>query len=203
MKKLIYGTGNSGKLHLMREYLEGMDIEISGLRELNISFAEPEECGNNPLENARQKAEFYYSILKKPVFSCDSGLYIEGLPEEEQPGVHVRNVNGKRLTDAEMTAYYAEIAHRLGGKCMAVYRNAICLILSDTEKYEYDGKDISGEPFYLVDRPVKQAEDGFPLDPISIDPASGRYFTECNESGDFGREKEGFRKFFSEVLFRR
>ena len=42
--------------------------------------------GRTPLENARQKAEFYYSIFKMPVFSCDSGMYIEGLPEEEARG---------------------------------------------------------------------------------------------------------------------
>ena len=123
MLKLIYGTGNKGKLNLMREYLEGLDVVIEGLDQVDISFEEPEECGKDPLENARQKAEYYYSVFKRPVFSCDSGLYIEGLSDEEQPGVHVRNVNGRRLSDREMTEHYSEIAHRLGGKCKAKYVN--------------------------------------------------------------------------------
>ena len=29
----------------------------------------------------------------------DNNLYIEGLPEEKQPGTHVRRINGKELND--------------------------------------------------------------------------------------------------------
>lgn len=39
-----------------------------------------------------------------PVFSCDSGLYfdgVHGVQEEIQPGVHVRNVNGRSLLDED------------------------------------------------------------------------------------------------------
>ena len=140
--KLIYGTGNPGKFSMMKEALKELDVELLSLRDLPAVQEEPEETGRTPLENARQKAEFYYSIFKMPVFSCDSGMYIEGLPEEEQPGVHVRNVGGRRLSDAEMTAYYAGIAHRLGGRCMAEYRNAICLILDENRRYEHYGPDI-------------------------------------------------------------
>ena len=98
--KLIYGTGNPGKFSMMKEALKELDVELLSLRDLPAVQEEPEETGRTPLENARQKAEFYYSIFKMPVFSCDSGMYIEGLPEEEQPGVHVRNVGGRRLSDA-------------------------------------------------------------------------------------------------------
>lgn len=96
---------------------------------------------------------------KRPVFSCDSGLLIEGLSTQEQPGVHVRVKDGIRMTDGQMTAYYSGIAHRLGGCCRARYQNAVCLILSETKRYEYDGEDIGGEAFYLVDR-GKGAEGG-------------------------------------------
>ena len=57
------------------------------------------------IENARIKALAYYAALKRPVFTCDSGLYIDGLADSEQPGVHVRMVNGKRLTDDEMVVH--------------------------------------------------------------------------------------------------
>ncbi len=168
--KMIYGTGNPGKLGWMREHLEVLGIEVIGLKDVDIPFQEPEECGKSPLENARQKAEYYYSVFRQPVFSVDSGLYICGLSEEEQPGVHVRNVNGRRLSDSEMTEYYAGIAHRLGGKCMAQYRNAVCLIMSEAERYEYDEWDIGSNWFYLVDQPLMDQEKaGLPLDRISVD----------------------------------
>ena len=100
---LIYGTGNAGKLDLMRHYLSTLqEIRLLGLKDLPFCWGEIEECGKDPLENARQKALAYYRICGQPVFSQDSGLYIEGLPKERQPGVHVRRVNGVNLTDEQM-----------------------------------------------------------------------------------------------------
>ena len=34
--------------------------------------------------------------------SMDDGLYIENIPEELQPGLFVRRVNGKELNNEEM-----------------------------------------------------------------------------------------------------
>lgn len=48
---------------------------------------------------------YYYSILGKPVFSCDSALYIREQCEEGHPGVRIRRVNGCEMDD-EVTAYY-------------------------------------------------------------------------------------------------
>ena len=197
--KIVYATGNPGKFGMMKEFLEGMEMELVSLSELGRSLKEPEECGKFPLENARQKAAYYFNILRQPVFSCDSALFIEGLPAEEQPGVHVRNRDGKRMTDSEMTEYYAGIAKRFGGKCIARYQNAICLILDGGRRYEYDGEDISGGRFYLVDAPVEQKEEGFPLDCISVDMESGTYFTQREEISGIGEEKAGFRRFFEGI----
>ena len=87
----------------MRRQLEGTGIELLGLRDMPESPVNVDESGRSPLENARIKALTYYKQYGVPVFSCDSGLYIQQLPEELQPGTHVRNVNGKRLSDEEMT----------------------------------------------------------------------------------------------------
>lgn len=118
---LLYGTGNAAKLEIMKRYLAGFDkIRLVGLKDMNCEWEEPEECGNDPMENARQKALAYYRICRRPVFSGDSGLYIEGLSEEEQPGVHVRRVGGKNLTDEEMRGYYKGIA--------ALWRTVRCAV---------------------------------------------------------------------------
>ena len=47
-------------------------------------------------------------------FSMDDNLYLEGIPKEKQPGMYVRRVNGKRLTDEEMIEYYSKLAHDYG-----------------------------------------------------------------------------------------
>ena len=197
--ELIYGTTNPGKLNMMKELLCGTRIEITGLNELPDPPGEPGESGSTPLQNARGKAEYYFQALKRPVFSCDSGLVIDGLSEEEQPGVHVRRREGKILTDAEMTEYYAGIAARFGGKCLAHYQNGICVIFSETERYEHDGEDISGESFYLVDQAKPQKEKGFPLDCISVDPKTGRYFVDGGYDPDAWKEESGLRRFWMQV----
>ena len=107
--KILYGTGNPAKLESMRSRIENLDIELIGLNELKAEghmIPNIQETGNTPLENARQKALAYYEAFKMPVFSCDSGLYFDNVPDEVQPGVHVRNVKGKCLSDEEKMEYY-------------------------------------------------------------------------------------------------
>lgn len=126
--KLLYGTGNPAKLSAMKSRLEKIDIELISLNELKAEGktipAVPED-GKTPLENARQKAVAYYKAFKMPVFSCDSGLYFDCVPDEVQPGVHVRNVNGKCLSDEEMIEYYGGLVKQYGN-LTARYKNAIC-----------------------------------------------------------------------------
>ena len=101
--KILYGTTNQGKLLAMKKSVEGMDMEIICLRDLDCDLPVIVENGKTPLENAEIKARAYFEAFHMPVFSCDSGLYFDELAEEEQPGIHVRRVGGKELTDAEMT----------------------------------------------------------------------------------------------------
>ena len=136
--KLLYGTGNLAKLSAMRNRLEQLDIELIGLNDLRVegkNVPEVKEDGNTPLENARLKAMAYYEAFQIPVFSCDSGLYFDNVPNEVQPGVHVRNVNGKCLSDDEMIDYYSGLV-KAYGNLVARYRNAICFVMDNTHIYE-------------------------------------------------------------------
>lgn len=199
--KLIYGTKNPAKLESMRRILKELPIEVVGLNELSVEIGEVEESGNSPLDNARLKAEAYYSVLKEPVFSCDSGLYIDGLDEERQPGVYARRVKGKTLSDDEMIKYYAGIAKEFGGKVTAQYKNAICLVMSNSKSYESMDEDISSERFILTDKPHQVRIKGFPLDSISIDENTGEYYMDIkNEETESDMIGKGFREFFAKVI---
>ena len=77
--KLIYGTTNKAKIDFMKKQIEPLDIEILSLNEVDAPKLDIDESGNTPLENAKIKALAYYRELQSPVFSCDSGLYNEGL----------------------------------------------------------------------------------------------------------------------------
>ncbi|HPF87653.1 MAG TPA: non-canonical purine NTP pyrophosphatase [Candidatus Limiplasma sp.] len=198
---LIYGTTNPGKLAAMRQTLAPLGIPITGIGEIAADIPDVAETGLSPLENARLKALAYHAALNQTVFACDSGLMIDGLPEAEQPGVHVRLANGKRMTDAEMTAHYAAIAARLGGRAAARYQNAICLITAEGTLYEHSGDDISGETFYLISTPHPKRVAGFPLDCLSVRTDNGRYYYDCPPPADNATQPDaGFRAFFRNVL---
>jgi len=198
--KLLYGTSNQAKLNSMREHLKDLDIDIIGINDLDYNWPEIDESGNDPLENARIKTLAYYNISGLPVFSCDSGLYIEGLEDSRQPGVHVRNINGRRLSDQEMVDYYSSIAESLGGRCIAQYKNAICLIKSEYEIYEYKEDDISGERFELVTIPHEKVEVGFPLDRLSVHIISREYYYNLKDNEAASTIKRGFQEFFKRTM---
>lgn len=162
--KLLYATTNKAKFQTMKEAFVGKNVELSYLSDFITLEAAP-ETGNTSLENAISKAKFYYDILKIPLFSCDTALEIENLPEHLKPGVNVRRVNGKNLTDKEMIVYYGELAKQFG-KLKCRYRNAVCLILSDHEIFASDHDTLSSSYFYIHEKPVRPADPvkGFPLD---------------------------------------
>ena len=105
--KILYGTTNQAKLQAMRHAVEALGISLIGLNEIRGGIPKVNECGKTMLENAEIKAKAYYEAFQMPVFSCDSGLYFDEVKEEEQPGLYVRRVNGRELSDDEMLEYYS------------------------------------------------------------------------------------------------
>ena len=202
--KLLYGTGNLAKLSAMRNRLERLGIELIGLNDLRAegkNIPEIIEDGNTPLENARLKAMAYYEAFQIPVFSCDSGLYFDNVPDEVQPGVHVRNVNGKCLSDDEMIDYYSGLV-KAYGNLVARYRNAICFVMDNTHIYETMDPSMESEKFILTDKPHSTVrKEGFPLDSISLDIKTNKYYYDLPEDKlEQLAVEDGFLEFFKNIL---
>lgn len=202
--KILYGTGNPAKLEAMRSRLENLDIDLIGLNDLKAEghmIPNIQETGNTPLENARQKALAYYQAFKMPVFSCDSGLYFDNVPDEVQPGVHVRNVKGKCLSDEEMMEYYGGLAKKYGN-LTARYKNAICFVMNESNIYEAMEPSMESEKFILTDIPHSTVrKKGFPLDSMSIDIKTNRYYYDLPaEKLEQVAVEDGFLMFFQKVL---
>lgn len=202
--KILYGTGNPAKLSSMKHRLEKLDIELIGLndmRENGIEIPDVPENGNTPLENARQKAVTYYEAFHMPVFSCDSGLYFDNVPDEVQPGVHVRNVNGKCLSDEEMMEYYGGLVKKYG-KLTAGYKNAICLVMDEEHIYEAMEPSMESEKFILTDIPHSTIrQKGFPLDSMSIDIKTGKYYYDLPaDKLEQVAVEDGFLTFFQSIM---
>lgn len=206
---LIYGTGNDAKLQAMKRALADLPVELSGLKQAaetaGLLLPRVEEIGESLLENARIKAEAYYALFGKPVFSCDSGLYLwdyrtgQPLPDKLQPGIHVRG-RGRRLTDEELIEHYTGLVKKYG-PILGRYKNAVCLIWEEGRRFESMEEALWGEAFLFSDKPHEKRIKGFPLDSISLEISTGKYYydLEDNFQDELATEK-GFRQFFRRVL---
>ena len=198
--RLVYGTTNTAKIEFMKQHAGHLGIEILSLNDVSAPKMHIEENGNSPLDNARIKAMAYYDVLKVPLFSCDSGLYIDGLDNERQPGINVRG-QGDYMDDDETIRYYSSLATEFGGGMTARYQNAICLVLNETQVFEYMGEDIASERFLLVSKPQEKREKGFPLNCLSVHIESGIYYYDIDDYHDkYTNDHDGYAAFFMRVL---
>jgi|GEM_PF-112331 len=191
--RLLYGTNNSGKLKRMQAVFIGHDIEIVGPSDLGIEI-QVEETGQTPLENARIKACAFHQAAGIPTFAVDSGLYLDKLPEDKQPGVFVRRVGGRELSDDEMVAYYLELIQSIGGRSPGYWRDGLVLINESGKLFENEFR----EETFLTAEASKVRVPGQPLGCLQIDPELNQYKSEItadqrkNKSNRFDRRLFNF-----------
>lgn len=199
--RILYGTTNQAKLESMKRITKSLDLEIIGLHDLKQPIPKVDESGKSPLENAELKARAYFNAFSMPVFSCDSGLYFKQVEEKYQPGTHIRRVNGKELSDEEMIEYYSNLAKIHDNQLLGRYRNAICLVLNENTCFSSMDEMLATEPFKLVSVAHPKRVKGYPLDSLSVDIHSGKYYYDMQEkSVDQSAIEQGFTEFFQKVL---
>ncbi|MBR4261518.1 MAG: hypothetical protein IKQ33_06200 [Clostridia bacterium] len=172
MKEILFATGNISKVARFSEKLREKGILVKSLKDININI-DIEENGKTAIENAAIKAKTYYETTKMTTMAIDDTLFIEGIPEEKQPGVYVRRVNGKRLNDEEMIEYYTNLVKKYGkdGKLNTKWISGMAVIK--------DGKisthtEITSE-YYLVDTPTRERKEGYPLSSIMVHKELNKY----------------------------
>lgn len=85
MKKIIFATGNEGKLREIRDIMSDMDVEIISMKEAGIKV-DIDENGDTFEENALIKARAIAAYTNELVMADDSGLEVDYLNKE--PGVY-------------------------------------------------------------------------------------------------------------------
>ena len=172
MKEILFATGNESKVNRFKEKLLERGILLKSLKDININF-EVEENGKTAIENAEIKAKAYYDVTKITTMAMDDTMYIDDIPEDKQPGVFVRRVNGKRLNDEEMIEYYTNLVKTYGkdGKLntkwilgMAIIKDGKTLTYTDTTS-----------EYYLIDTPAKDMKEGYPLSSILVNKKVNKY----------------------------
>ena len=92
MKKVIFATGNQGKMKEIREILGDLDIELLSLKDAGI-HADIVEDGKTFEENAQIKASTICNLTGEIVLADDSGLEIDYLNKE--PGIYSARYMGE------------------------------------------------------------------------------------------------------------
>ena len=174
--KVLFATTNPAKVRKYKDKLVKHGIELLTINDLNINL-HVEETGKNAIENAYIKAKAYFDKTGITTIGMDNNLFIEGLPDEKQPGNYVRRVNGKELTDDEMIEHYTSLVKEYGGKLTAKWLYGMVI---------YDGKipkeySWAKSHFYFVDTPCKKRNPGYPLDSMSIMPSCNKYFVDLTD----------------------
>ena len=92
MKKIIFATGNAGKLREIREIMEGTEVEVLSMKEAGISVDVVED-GTTFEENALIKAKAIAEYTDAIVLADDSGLEVDYL--DKAPGVYSARFMGE------------------------------------------------------------------------------------------------------------
>ena len=110
MKKVIFATGNEGKMKEIREILGDLDIELLSLKDAGI-HADIVEDGKTFEENAQIKAKAIMEMTGALVLADDSGLEVDALDKE--PGIYSARYMGH---DTSYHIKNQNIIDRLEGK---------------------------------------------------------------------------------------
>ena len=161
--KIIMATGNANKVKEIRQMLEGSDIEVLSLKDVQID-AEIDENGTTFEENAAIKAETICKLTGQMVMADDSGLEIDALGGE--PGIHSSRFMGE---DTSYEVKNQNLLDRLAGvakdKRTARFVCAIAVVMPGGENFTCTGT-IEG---YIGEEPM--GENGCGYDPIFyVDP---------------------------------
>lgn len=124
MIKIVFATGNKGKLAEAREIL-GPEFELVSPEEVGV-FDEVEETGDTLEENSIQKAQYLHEKTGLDCFADDTGLEVDCL--DGAPGVYTARYAGEQCSfDDNMEKLLAEMA-KVGGPRTARFKCCVTLI---------------------------------------------------------------------------
>lgn len=179
MKEIIFATGNQSKGKRFEKELLNNNIKTLTLKDIDIKI-DVEENGANAIENARIKARACYKLTNKASMGMDDTLYLEGVPEDKQPGLFVRRVNGKTLNDEEMIEHYLNLVKEYGKDGILnakwIYGMVVVNDLGEESEYTWEKSNI-----YFVDKVSSIINPGYPLNSITKLKGVDKYLTEVTE----------------------
>lgn len=172
MDKLIFATGNEGKMKEIRMILGDLDYEILSMKEAGIS-ADIVEDGKTFEENAEIKARAISRLANCLVLADDSGLEVDYM--DKQPGIYSARWMGE---DTSYDVKNNKIIENLEGvpeeKRTARFVCAVAAAFPDGRVITKRG-EVEGIIGY-----EQRGENGFGYDPIFFLPEYGKTTAELS-----------------------
>ncbi len=107
--RIVIATQNPAKRNRYQRLLAPYVKGIVSLADLGL-IDKPQEKGETAEENATIKAKFYCAQSQLPVLSEDEALYVDFLPPDQQPSVHVRRIEGRdEASDEALLEHWEKI----------------------------------------------------------------------------------------------
>lgn len=172
-KKIIFATGNEGKMREIREILADIRVKVLSMKEIGIDIP-IEENGSSFEENAVIKAKAVSEVCGEIVLADDSGLEIDYLNKE--PGIYSARYMGE---DTPYSVKNANLIERLSGvpdeERTARFVCAIAAVFPDGEVITTHGT-VEGRIDYQ-----EKGSNGFGYDPIFYIPELGKTTAELSD----------------------
>ena len=165
MKKIIFATGNEGKMKEVRMILQDLDCEIYSLKDLNLKIDIVED-GSTFEENASIKATTIAKLTGEIVLADDSGLEVDYL--DKAPGIYSARFLGEDTSyDIKNQYIINKLANAKGNERSARFVCAIACAYPDGS-VEITRGTMEGVIGY-----EPKGENGFGYDPIFYIPEYG------------------------------
>jgi XTP/dITP diphosphohydrolase len=190
-KKIIFATGNQGKMNEVRMILKDMDYEVLSLEDVNIDINVVED-GSTFEENAMIKAKTIMNLSNEIVLADDSGLEVDFL--DKAPGIYSARFLGEDTSYHIKNEHIVKKLEKAGeNERAARFVCAIACIYPDGTSYTTRGI-VEGLIGY-----EEKGENGFGYDPIFFLPEYGCTMAELsseikNQISHRGRALESMKK---------
>lgn len=186
--KVLIATKNKGKIEKYSTILKKIGVDFYTLNDVDFSL-DINENGQTTTENAIIKAKEYYSRVKTSVLADDSGLIIDKLPPEKQPGIFVKRHNGKEFSDDEVLIFYSKEIEEVGGESTGAFVISIAII---DENGNIHTKETKHNRLF-VSKPDTNRIPGYPLSSLVFDNETKMYMTEKKKNGINVYEEDRFK----------
>ena len=135
-----------------------------------------------------------------PTIAIDDGLFLNNVPDELQPGTHVRRVGGKRLNDEEMIEHYISLVNKYGtnGELLGYFKKGVAIV-TENDTYTFEHK--ADRKF--TNKQSKIIDEGYPLASIQIIESLGKFKSELTKEEEeiiMTKERKGICDFIINTI---